>query len=87
LKTELDPEDGQGGGGWSANGGGLQQSEASLEEMHNCRNFSRILEATFALDGTKKNKLFRESEKLYCSELFRFYSAIADWEKLYHEDP
>jgi hypothetical protein len=51
------------------------------------QNFPNILDVTFTKDNAKKQFLFKEGEKHFCGELFRFYSSILEWEQVYKNDP
>jgi len=50
-------------------------------------DFTPILDTTFSVKSNKKQRMFKEGEKHYCGELFRFYAAILEWERVYKQDP
>jgi hypothetical protein len=43
--------------------------------------FEEILQIALGSNDSKTQKLYKEAEKCFAGEMFRFYAAILDWEK------
>lgn len=50
------------------------------------KDFQQMLDKAFSTTPKQKQLIYKEGEKHFAGEMFRFYAAIVDWEAQYKMD-